>query len=264
MNKPVISNPWGALRAHTPARIALGRSGISLPTAPHLAFQLDHARARRAVHHALDMPALEGALAPLGQEIIVLESAADTRAIYLQRPDLGRRLSDRSRLELAQHAPPDGQDPDLAIVIGDGLSALAIEENAPGFLSIMLPVLAQAGLRLAPIVLAREARVAIGDEIGAGLRARQVIVLIGERPGLSSPDSMGIYFTHAPQAGLTDAARNCISNVRRAGLSWQGAAHKLWFLIQEARRRNLSGVDLKDEAEILAGPGGNAGFLLGH
>lgn len=261
MSQSVTANPWANLRAHTPARIALGRSGISLPTGPHLSFQLDHARARRAVRHALDMPDLARRLEPFGHEVLTLDSAAESRAIYLQRPDLGRQLSDASRALLAGRP---ARPTDLAIVIGDGLSALAIAENAAGFLSVLMPVLAQEGLMLAPLVLVRHARVALGDEVGAALQARQAIMLIGERPGLSSPDSMGIYFTHGPRAGLTDANRNCISNVRKAGLSWREAAHKLWFLISEARRRNLSGVELKEEAEVLAGPSGNAGFLLGQ
>ena len=259
----VIANPWVGLRALTPARIALGRAGTSLPTAPHLGFQLDHARARKAVHHGLDGAALAESLTPTGLELITLTSAAEDRAIYLQRPDLGRRLSDASRAQLAARAPGEGCD--LAFVIADGLSALAIEENAAGFLSVMLPLIRAAGWSLGPLVLASQARVAIGDEIGAALGARQVVVLIGERPGLSSPDSMGLYFTHAPRAGLTDEARNCISNVRRAGMSWQEAAHKLWFLLGEARRRDLSGVALKDEAETLAADGGgSARFLLGE
>lgn len=259
----VIPNPWVGLRALTPARIALGRAGTSLPTAPHLRFQLDHARSRKAVHHGLDMAAQAEKLAATGLEVLEVASAAESRAIYLQRPDLGRRLSDASRAKLA--AREVGEGCDLAFVIGDGLSALAIEENAAGFLSVMLPLVTAAGWTLGPLVLAQQARVAIGDEIGAGLGARQVVVLIGERPGLSSPDSMGIYFTHAPRAGLTDEARNCISNVRRAGMSWAEASHKLWFLLSEARRRGLSGVALKDEAETLADDrGGSARFLLGE
>lgn len=242
----VTPNPWTRLRALTPARIALGRAGVSLPTAPHLAFQLAHARARKAVHLELQSAALAEALAGLGLSVLDLHSAAPDRAAYLQRPDLGRRLDAVSHAAL----PEAGAGCDLALVIGDGLSATAIHENALPFLRALLPALA--GWRLGPVAVVRQARVAIGDEIGAGLGAGLVVVMIGERPGLSSPDSMGLYLTHAPRPGLSDADRNCISNVRAAGLSYAEAAHKLMFLMTEARRRGVSGVALKDEAEALA------------
>ena len=245
---PVTPSPWTRLRALTPARIALGRAGTSLPTAPHLEFQLAHARARKAVHLALDRAALADRLAPLGLTPLILHSAAPDRASYLQRPDLGRRLDTASRAALAGR----GGGCDVALVIGDGLSATAIDENAPPFLRLLLPALEQGGWQVGPLAIAAQARVAIGDEIGAALGARMVVVLIGERPGLSSPDSLGLYLTHAPRPGLTDEARNCISNVRAAGLGHAAAAHKLIFLMTEARRRGLSGVALKDEAEALA------------
>jgi ethanolamine ammonia-lyase small subunit len=246
----VVHNPWDKLRQYTPARIALGRAGTSLPTKPHLEFQLAHARARNAVHHELDVAALEDKLKARGLDYRVLHSAAETRPMYLQRPDKGRRLDEASRETLASEAPGN-RGPDVAFVIGDGLSSFAIEENAAPFLDVMLPPLRSQGWGIAPIVVVREARVAVGDEVGALLGAAIVVVLIGERPGLSSPDSMGIYLTLNPRVGLTDEARNCISNVRREGMSYTLAAHKLLFLMTEARKRGHSGVLLKDEAEGL-------------
>lgn len=248
-SKPiVVTNPWSKLRQYTPARIALGRSGTSLPTGPHLEFQLAHARARNAVHHELNIAALEAALQARGHATLLLHSAAGNRPVYLQRPDKGRRLDEASR-EALTNAPRPSEGYDVAFVIGDGLSSFAIEENAAPFLDVMVPPLAAAGWRIAPLVLVKEARVAVGDEVGELLGAEMVVVLIGERPGLSSPDSMGIYMTLKPRVGLTDESRNCISNVRREGLSYEGAAHKLLYLMTEARKRGLSGVQLKDEAE---------------
>ncbi|MET3130697.1 ethanolamine ammonia-lyase small subunit [Oxalobacteraceae bacterium GrIS 1.11] len=242
----VISNPWHTLRQFTAARIALGRAGVSQPTAPQLAFQLAHARARDAVHLALDAQALAHALPAAS---VALRSAAENRLTYLQRPDLGRKLAAASRLALQELRP--GGACDLAIVVADGLSALAIEQNAPPFLDILLRRLARESWTLAPIAIALQGRVAIGDEIGELLGAKAVLVLIGERPGLSSPDSMGLYLTWAPRAGLTDESRNCISNVRPAGLRYEEAAFKLHYLLSESRRRQLSGIGLKDET-----PGG--------
>ena len=246
----VVSNPWAKLRQYTPARIALGRSGTSLPTKPHLEFQLAHARARKAVHHELDIEALRAELQAQGLEVVVTHSAADCRPVYLQRPDKGRMLDEASRQAVA--ALPKPSEPyDVAFVIGDGLSALAIEQNAAPFLAATIPALRSGGWRMAPIVVVKEARVAVGDEVGELLGASMVVVLIGERPGLSSPDSLGIYMTLNPRSGLTDEARNCISNVRKEGLSYAVAAHKLLFLMNEARRRQISGVHLKDEAESM-------------
>lgn len=250
--KPIVApNPWSKLRQYTPARIALGRSGTSLPTKPHLEFQLAHARARNAVHHELDVAALEATFKGRGHEPRVLHSAAANRPVYLQRPDKGRRLDEPSRQSLLQMARPE-EGYDVAFVIGDGLSSFAIEENAAPFLDVMLPPLRDQGWRVAPLVIVREARVAVGDEVGELLGARMVVMLIGERPGLSSPDSMGIYMTLQPRVGLTDEARNCISNVRREGLSYDVAVHKLLYLMTEARKRGYSGVQLKDEAETLS------------
>ncbi len=254
------ADPWAGLRAYTPARIALGRAGTSLPTAPHLEFELAHAEARTAVHAVLDVSALVAALAPLGLDTLELASAAESRADYLQRPDKGRRLDDASRALLAAR---EGEAPEVVFVIGDGLSARAIDENAAGFLAVMVPALEDAGWRIGPLAVVTRARVAVGDEIGAALGAAMVVMLIGERPGLSSPDSLGLYMTANPRPGLTDEARNCVSNVRAAGLSYKAAAHKLLFLMTEARRRGVSGVTLKDEAEALSdGRPARGNFLL--
>jgi ethanolamine ammonia-lyase small subunit len=241
-DKLVVANPWQPLRRFTAARIALGRSGISQPTASQLDFQLAHARARDAVHLALDHQALADKLsAASGLPCVTLHSAAENRHVYLQRPDLGRRLDEASRRLLVEGSY------DVAIVIADGLSALAIEQNALPFLQALLPRLTAQQWSVAPLTIALQGRVAVGDDIAAALGARAVVVLIGERPGLSSPDSMGLYLTWAPRLGLTDASRNCISNVRAAGLTWEAAAVKLHYLLSESRRRQLSGVALKDE-----------------
>ncbi len=240
----IVTNPWQSLRRFTAARIALGRSGISQPTAPQLAFQLAHARARDAVHAELDYAALADALsAASGLSCVSLHSAAANRHTYLQRPDLGRQLDAPSRAALV----PSTDGYDLAIVIADGLSALAIEQNALPLLQSLLARLAPEQWHIAPLAIVRQGRVAIGDEIAHLLHARAVVVVIGERPGLSSPDSMGLYLTWSPRPGLTDAARNCISNVRPAGLTYDAAAFKLHYLLSESRRRQLSGVALKDE-----------------
>jgi ethanolamine ammonia-lyase small subunit len=258
----VVTNPWDKLRKFTLARIALGRAGVSLPTRPHLEFQLAHARARNAVHHELDVERLKAQLTAAGWPPQHLRSRAESRPIYLQRPDKGRRLDEPSREKLTSLRAGDSFD--AAIVIGDGLSALAIEENVIPFLTALLPKLAQDGWRTAPLTIVTQARVAVGDEVGEILGARLVVMLIGERPGLSSPDSMGIYMTYGPRVGLTDESRNCISNVRPEGLSYEGAAYKLLYLMNEARRRGLSGVNLKDEAETLVADSGkpSRNFLL--
>ena len=255
----VTANPWAALRAFTAARIALGRAGTSLPTAAHLDFQLAHARARDAVDVALDPAPLAASLGeawPQASPCLLLHSAATDRRHYLQRPDLGRRLDPASVDVLDAFAqgpaPALNQDVetrpyDLALVVADGLSAQAITQNAAPFLAHLRQHLASAEWRVAPICIAAQARVALGDEIGQRLGAKAVVMLIGERPGLSSPDSMGLYLTWMPRVGLTDASRNCISNVRPAGLGFDAAAFKLSHLLNQARQRQLSGVDLKDE-----------------
>ena len=253
---PVVNNPWSALRQFTDARIALGRAGVSLPTHAHLEFQLAHANARDAVHLALDAETMarkvDASIPQSGAPCLVLQSAASSRAQYLQRPDYGRKLSAESRARLqalcvTQKLQPDDRPYDLALVVVDGLSALAMEQNALPFINALLPLLAKEDWKLAPVCVVSQGRVAVGDEVGQLLGAKLVVVLIGERPGLSSPDSMGLYMTWMPAAGLTDAARNCISNVRPAGVSYDEAAHKLHYLLSNARKRALSGVALKDE-----------------
>lgn len=248
-NPTVVDNPWQALRQFTAARIALGRCGVSLPTSAQLAFQLAHARARDAVHLALDTQTLSQVLSDNDSTCLTLSSAAETRDIYLQRPDLGRRLDAASRTALQNLRHSDvAHRYDLAIVIADGLSALAIEQNALPFLTTLKQRLLPESWTLAPIAIVRQGRVAIGDEVGELLGAKVVVVLIGERPGLSSPDSMGLYLTWAPRVGLTDESRNCISNVRPAGLSYAEAAYKLHYLLRQAHQRHLSGVQLKDDS----------------
>ena len=275
----VVDNAWQQLRQFTAARIALGRSGVSQPTRSHLAFQLAHAQARDAVHLGLDVTRLASELDCLdcagsggAAACVVLESAAPDRLTYLQRPDLGRRLSDASRDRLRAHADA-GQACDVAFVIADGLSARAVAQHAAPLMHAVLRNLARDGCHLAPITVVTQARVAIGDEVGQLLRAKLVVLLIGERPGLSSPDSLGVYMTWMPRIGLTDASRNCISNIRPEGLPVKAAAIKVNYLMREMKSRELSGVALKDEskAEILNEPTGHArvanassrNFLLG-
>jgi len=232
------------LRALTPARVGLGRTGVSLQTRELLDFQRAHAQARDAVHARLESTALAAALGALtGGPVLRLHSAAPDRPTYLQRPDLGRKLDEASRAGL-----PAGPW-ELALIVADGLSALAVERHAPGLLQELLPHLE--GWRLAPIAVVEQGRVAIGDQIGAALGADLSVVLIGERPGLSAPDSLGAYITWAPRPGRTDAERNCISNIRAEGLSYREAAAQLGFYLTEARRRRLTGVALKEESHLL-------------
>jgi ethanolamine ammonia-lyase small subunit len=247
MTKPsdslVRRDPWQALRSKTPARIALGRAGGSLPSAEVLRFGLAHAQARDAVHCALDEEALARELGAAGFLHYRARSMAPDRGTYLKRPDLGRRLNEDDRLAL-ESGPPAAE---LAIVIADGLSAIAVQRHA-------LPLLQALRRRFAadwaqtPVVIARQGRVALGDDIGEALRATLVAVLIGERPGLSSPDSLGVYLTYAPRRGRMDSERNCLSNIRPEGLGYDAAAHKLAFLLQAALRLRLTGVSLKEDA----------------
>lgn len=239
-------DPWFHLANRTPARIGLGRSGVSLPTREVLSFALAHAQARDAVHADFDRAALQTSLAALGLQCIQVESEAGDRQTYLRRPDLGRRLAAPSRAALAQ---PGSTACDLALIIGDGLSATAVASHAPTLIAAFLPHARQLGLKLAAVTIAQGARVALGDEIGNLLGARAVAVLIGERPGLSAADSLGIYLTYAPRAGRNDGERNCISNVRPAGLAPALAAARLAWLVEAALARRLTGVGLKDESE---------------
>lgn len=244
----VIEDAWRKLAATTPARIALGRAGTGLPTREVLRFALAHAQARDAVHTPFDAAATAAAIRDLGFETLEIASAAPARDAYLRRPDLGRRLSDESRAILRERA---GGEVDLAIVVADGLSSTAIHAQAVPFLTAFKARIVEAGWSLAPVAVAAQARVALGDEVGQLMKARAVVVLIGERPGLSSPDSLGLYLTFAPRVGRSDAERNCISNVRGEGLSHDLAAFKLAWLIRESMARQLTGVALKDESDLL-------------
>ncbi|MBI5440464.1 MAG: ethanolamine ammonia-lyase subunit EutC [Deltaproteobacteria bacterium] len=246
----VTSDPWRALRRFTAARIALGRAGHALPTRELLDFQLAHARARDAVHLPFEAEALGDELRRDGFDVLCVDSAAGTREVYLRRPDLGRRLDPASRKLLEGRASPGGCD--AAFVLADGLSPLAVHRNAGALLRAAAGRLSGLGWRIAPVVVARQGRVALGDEIGALLRSELVAVLFGERPGLSAADSLGIYLTYGPRPGRTDAERNCISNVRPEGLGYEEAADALVYLMTEARRRRLTGIALKDER--LQGP----------
>jgi ethanolamine ammonia-lyase small subunit len=238
------------LRALTPARVALGRTGVSLETRDLLDFQRCHAQARDAVHARLESTALAAALSKLaGLEAVGLHSAASDRTTYLQRPDLGRRLDEPSRKALEQAARTGGCG--VALIVADGLSALAVERHAAPLVAELLPRLQDSrveGRKLAPICVVEQGRVAIGDEIGAALGAEMAVVLIGERPGLSSPDSLGAYITWNPRPGRTDAERNCISNIRPEGLSYPRAAAELEYILNEARRLRLTGVALKADS----------------
>lgn len=239
-------DPWARLGAWTPARIAIGRAGVSLPTREVLSFALAHARARDAVHARLDRADMACRLGQLGLASFEIDSQAPDRHAYLRRPDLGRKLDAGSR-ELLQ-ATRQGARFDLAIMIGDGLSAIGVKANAPALLEALIPQLTAQGLRPGPIAIAQGARVALGDEVGELMGAKLVVVLIGERPGLSAADSLGVYLTYAPRPGRTDAERNCISNIRTGGLVPVAAAANLSWLIKAALAMQLTGVGLKDRS----------------
>ena len=239
---------WSELRHLTAARIGLPRSGASLATAPLLELRLAHARARDAVHAPFDEPRLLSDLSALGLPVLTVASAATDRQQFLMRPDLGRQLGPEAAAVLAPHA---GSGHDVVFVISDGLSARAVEVHAPPLLAQLLPRLAAERWRIAPLVVVRHGRVAIGDGIANALQARVVVMLIGERPGLSAPDSMGAYLTWQPTPQTTDAGRNCISNIRPAGLGYVEAAGKLMQLLHAIRVRGISGVALKDDADRL-------------
>jgi ethanolamine ammonia-lyase small subunit len=239
------------LRDLTPARVGLGRAGASMPTKALLDFTLAHARARDAVHAAFDVTALISGLDGLGLQAIEVRSRAGARDDYLRRPDLGRRLNQASQHLLASK---NGGACQLAIVVGDGLSPTAVNVHAIEVIRRLVPGLAEAGIEIGHAVVATGARVALGDEIGALLGARMIVMLIGERPGLSAPDSLGAYLTFAPRPGLTDAERNCVSNVHGSGLTHDEAAFRIAWLIREGLARQLTGVALKDESGPQAPP----------
>jgi ethanolamine ammonia-lyase small subunit len=233
------------LRHLTPARVGLGRAGASLPTSALLEFTLDHARARDAVHAELEFSAIAAGLDALGLQTLQVSSCAQSRKDYLRRPDLGRKLDAASQDLLAsgRRGPCD-----LAVVIGDGLSPSAVNAHAVELVRNLMPRLASARIALGLVVVALGARVALGDEIGALLGARMAAMLIGERPGLSAPHSLGAYLTFAPKAGCTDAMRNCVSNIHSSGLSYEEAAFKIAWLVREGLARQITGVALKDES----------------
>ncbi|MEA2897182.1 MAG: ethanolamine ammonia-lyase small subunit [Bradyrhizobium sp.] len=233
------------LRHLTPARVGLGRAGASLPTPALLEFTLDHARARDAVHAGFDTAAIASGLDALGLRTLQVSSRAQSREDYLRRPDLGRKLDAASQDSLASGRPGPC---DLAVVIGDGLSPSAVNAHAVELVRRLIAVLVPGGIELGPVVVASGARVALGDEIGALLGARMVAVLIGERPGLSAPHSLGAYLTFAPRIGCTDAMRNCVSNIHCSGLSYDEAAIKIAWLVREGLARGATGVALKDES----------------
>lgn len=248
----IIENPWALLKDYTDARIGLGRSGVSIPTSHSLAFQLAHAQAQDAVHLPLDVENIVEQLFinDINKETspILLHSQAINRTTYLQRPDLGRRLDKNSSEILKKIKANDNIFYDLSIVIVDGLSSLAIKENAINFIKKLMIALKEDKQKwnLSPFSIVQQGRVAVGDEVGELLKAKISIVLIGERPGLSSPDSLGLYLTWNPKVGLSDASRNCISNIRSEGLSYEEAVKKTMYLLKESRRLELSGVNLKD------------------
>ena len=235
------ADPWERFRAATRARIGLGRSGDALPTKALLDFQAAHARARDAVHGAVDFDTLA---ASMGRSVVQVHSAAPERDSYLRRPDLGRRLDAASRERLAGLL---AEPADAVFIIGDGLST-AVQHHALPLLDLVLPELE--GWHLAPVILAGQARVALGDEIGAALKSSLSVMLIGERPGLSVADSLGVYLTWQPRPGRTDAERNCISNIHAHGLTYREAAARLLWLMKEARHRRLSGVALKEDSVL--------------
>lgn len=246
MSEIIHDNPWEALREFTAARIALGRTGASLPTRELLHFGMAHAQARDAVHQAFDSEMLANELEHVGLNTLTVHSAAPTREQFLCRPDLGRRLSEDSRTLLMNASFPPA---DLLLVIGDGLSSKAVHRQAVPLILALQPYLKLLGLSLAPIVLAHQSRVALGDDIGECLRAKAVAILIGERPGLSSPDSLSVYMTWGPHIRRLESERNCISNIRPEGLDYPLAAFKLAWLLEQSFQRRLSGVQLKDESD---------------
>jgi ethanolamine ammonia-lyase small subunit len=223
-----------------------------MPTREVLNFALSHAMARDAVTTPIDWTPIEKGLSNLGLSTLRIASAATDRSEYLRRPDLGRRLSDVSREALVRASEVEGSaKPDLVVLVGDGLSSLGVAANTLAYMSAFMPYVVKAGWKLSPVLLADDARVALGDEAGEILGGKAVLVLIGERPGLSSPDSLGVYLTFSPRIGIKDADRNCISNIRQRGLSYDEGTFKTAWLLREAFRRGLTGVNLKDDSQFM-------------
>ncbi|QIO08737.1 ethanolamine ammonia-lyase subunit EutC [Acinetobacter lanii] len=241
---------WEKLKQFTDARIAIGRAGCSIPTKAMLEFQLAHAQARDAVYQELDTETLQHKLQSIGLDSLLVQSQAQDKQEYLKRPDFGRLLNEESQQTLHNFNYGKANQYDVCIVIGDGLSALAIEENALAFIHSLKSQIEYEQWSLAPVVIATGSRVALGDEVAERLNTKMLVMLIGERPGLSSPDSMGIYYTWQAKSGCLDSKRNCISNVRPAGLSIPIATQRLMNLMRQSNKLGYSGVNLKDEHEI--------------
>jgi ethanolamine ammonia-lyase small subunit len=245
---PDRPDPWARLKRFTHARVALGRAGGSLPTAALLDFRLSHARARDALLRPLDEAALIPRLREAsGLGILTGTSAAPDLGTFLGRPDLGRRLSSGTAENLSRVRTDPA--PDLVLILSEGLSTLALENHAAAVLQHLVPALRQDGWTLSPVVLIRRGRVAVQDAVGERLGAHHALILLGERPGLGTPDSLGAYLVRGPRTGNTDAQRNCVSNIHAAGLRPPDAAIRLLWLLRESRRRGLSGVELKDESD---------------
>ena len=245
--QPKPDDPLNPLKEFTAARIAIGRAGTSIPIKEALEFKLAHAHARDAVYSVLDTEGILNNLTRFNLPGLLLHSKAESRAQYLQRPDLGRKLNDASSEQLKNNSG----NYDVVTIIADGLSATAVNENTAGLLKYLIPLLQDAKLKIAPVCLVEQGRVALGDELAYLLNARLAIMLIGERPGLSSADSIGAYLTYNPKPGLTDESRNCISNIRPHGLKYKAAAGKIFYMVQESFRLKLSGVGLKDNQSLL-------------
>lgn len=248
-NTYVQPDEWHALKTFTSARIALGSTGVSLPLKAVLDLRLAHAKAKDAVYSSLDINGLQEELEKCGSTVYHVKSRASNRDVYLHRPDLGRLLDETSYHFIKELAVVPS---DISIIIGDGLSASAVNTNAGLFVPAFLKQAQAKGYTIAPLILASMARVAISDEIGSLLNTRLSIILIGERPGLSASDSMGAYLTYQPLPGTTDEKRNCVSNIRTQGLPPAIASEKVMHLVQNALRLQLTGVHLKDdEANLL-------------
>lgn len=241
---------WEKLKEFTDARIALGRAGCSIPTRALLEFQLSHAQAKDAVYQHMDVPYLSEQLQQKQLQTLHVQSNAANKEIYLKRPDLGRQLSNPSKETLIKEYAKNPQQYDVCIVVGDGLSARAIEANAIAFIAVLSEHIQQENWSLAPIIFATGSRVALGDEVAEIFKASMLVMLIGERPGLSSPDSMGVYYTWNAYSGCLDSKRNCISNVRSAGLSIPVAVQRLMALMKKSKQLGFSGVNLKDEHQL--------------
>jgi ethanolamine ammonia-lyase small subunit len=246
----IVPQSWAGLRRHTPARIALGWAGSGLPTDAHLAFQAAHARARDAVHAALDARTLAEAIAPCGYPVAIVRSAAAERQTYLRFPDLGRTLSAESKAHLSDPMVA----PDVVIVIGDGLSSVAVERNAVPVLQALWVRLQERRYQIAPVIVALQARVALADQIGELLQAKLSVMMIGERPGLSAADSLGMYLTYSPRTGRLDSERNCISNIHANGLCAEDAAAQALRLIEAMFAHRTSGVTLAQHLTYLTPP----------